>query len=195
MPEHCFYLQNLFQREKLSSGSRLSYLPPFLWKSCGQTQTFLRLTVQAWPCRAVELQTWWLHCWPWGCVAGCCGPCRFHWNYDHWALVRCIYVQLRNQGFQHRGHRWMVCWGKRDGELDFYLNQSYLVDWIEKLSLVSPMEYLWPSMVHKLIPHLVGSPLASCGIYCAGLPEVSFLHLNIICKNPLVIVHFKSYFM
>ena len=49
--------------------------------------------------------------------------------------------------------------------------------------LVSPMLNLWPSTLHTETPHLDTSALASWGMYWAGVPPVTVLHLQTICVD------------
>ena len=46
--------------------------------------------------------------------------------------------------------------------------------------LVSPMLNLWPSTLHTDTPHLDTSALASWGMYWAGVPPVTVLHLQTV---------------
>ena len=173
-------LRCLSLKGKSSSGSRHVFRRPFLWRSHGHTHTSQRQTFQAWPCRAREMRTWWHHCLPLGCVVD------LHWipfKYFQEDEIPTIIIQdnfikisatwfspniflnhIRPKLVQWEGvGKWFAVRYNMNMH-SINIVECHLVDWMEKFSLTSPIENLWPSMVQRLTPHLEGSPLASWGM-------------------------------
>ena len=134
------------------------------WRSHGHTHTSLTRTSQAWSSRGGGRRTWWPRCWSWGCGAARCGPARSHWSSSHWVLCQCTSGPHPHPVGQDRWRRWKVYCNKDSHYVMYEQLLTYPVDWMLNLSWTSPMLNLWPSIVHRLTPHLSGSPLASWGM-------------------------------